>query len=263
MKTCISTIKFLVALTVTSFLLTYTISLNIENKFLALDIFWLSNDFAFVISSGTFASILVLLACELQKYFLIKHQTEDSIYSQLFSLYSQITIIHYNIKRQLNDVISPVPYNLIDDISNRGQMFLTSFISVDYTLFLKCNAIRKIQIQYQGKNGALIRSFLQSSIFLKMAMNDDRIDMLRQHKDVLATSNMPKTHLALKKIYDDSAIILSFIEKSLDIIDKECKMRYHWYELKRHIITGEENFFSISLDLYLKQPAICLNQEEK
>ena len=40
------------------------------------------------------------------------------------------------------------------------------------------------------------------------------------------------------------------------------KKRYHWSELKRNVIIGEENFVSADLNLYLKQPVIHFNQEE-
>lgn len=263
MKSNIYTIKFLVILSVVLLLATYCISLNDENRWIVLNTPWLSNSFVFAIFGGTFASLLVVLACEIQKYQSIKRQTEDYIFGQLFSLYSQVTIIHYNTKRQLNDRVSPVPSNLIDEIANRGKMCLTSLTSIDYFTFCKHSIIKKQLIQYRGISGTRILYFLQNTVFLKMAINEDRIDLLKKGKDVLITSDMPKTRRTLKKIFNDSSVVLSFIENSLDIIDKDCKKRYHWSELKRKIISGEENFFSISLDLYLKQPAICLNQEEK
>jgi hypothetical protein len=113
--------------------------------------------------------------------------------------------------------------------------------------------------QYKGKTGTQISQFFQNSVFLKMAINGDKIALLKQGRDVLITSNMPKTHQTLKKIFDDSSSILSFVEKSLDIIDKECKKRYHWGELRRRIISGEENFVSISLDDFVKSPIVKFN----
>lgn len=256
MKSSIYTIKFLVILSVVLLLATYCISLNDENRWIVLNTPWLSNSFVFAIFGGTFASLLVVLACEIQKFQSIKRQTEDYIFGQLFSLYSQVTIIHYNTKRQLNDKLSPVPSNLIEEIANRGKMCLTSLTSIDYFTFCKHSIIKKQLNQYRGTNGTRIRLFLQNSVFLKMAINEDKIALLKQGKDGLITSNMPKTHQTLKKIFDDSSVILSFIEKSLDAIDKECKKRHHWGELKRNIILCEENFASANLDEILKSPTI-------
>ena len=256
MKSSIYTIKFLVILSVVLLLATYCISLNDENRWIVLNTPWLSNSFAFAIAGGSFASSLVVLACELQKYQSIKRQIEDYIFGQLFSLYAQVTIIHYNIKRQLNDKVSPVPSNLIEEIANRGKMCLTSLTSVEYFTYFKHNAIKKQLIQYRGKSGTRIQLFLQDSVFLKMAINEDKIGMLKQGRDELITSQNSKTHQALKKIFDDSSVVLSFIEKSLDSFDKECKTRYRWSELKRNVIRCEENFISASLDDFIKSPTI-------
>lgn len=259
MKSSIYTIKFLVILSVVLLLATYCISLNDENRWIVLNTPWLSNSFVFAIFGGTFASLLVVLACEIQKYQSIKRQTEDYIFCQLFSLYSQVTIIHYNTKRQLNDRVSPVPSNLIDEIANRGKMCLTSLTSIDYFTFCKHSIIKKQLIQYRGISGTRILYFLQNTVFLKMAINEDRIDLLKQGKDVLIISNMPKTRQTLEKIFNDSSVVLSFIENSIEIIDKDCNKRYHWSELKRKVISGEEDFVSPILDDFLKSPIIKLN----
>lgn len=235
MKSSIKTIKYLAVLSVLLLLITYSISLNDENRWIVLNTPWLSNSFAFAIAGGSFASSLVVLACELQKYLSIKRQTEDYIFGQLFSLYAQIVIIHYNTKRQLNDISIPVPSNLIDEIANRGKMCLTNLTSIDYFTFCNHNAIKTQLIQYRGRSGTRIQLFLQDSTFLKIAINEDKIALLKQGKDVLITSNMPKTHQTLKKIFDDSSVVLSFIEKSLDIIDMNAKSAIIGVNLKEEL----------------------------
>lgn len=262
MKSSINTIKFLVALSIVLLIVTYGISLNDENRWIILDTQWLSNSFCFAIAGGSFASSLVVLACEIQKYHSIKRQTEDYLFGQLFSLYVQVTIMHYNIKRKLIDISSPVPDSLIDEIASRGKMCLTSLSSIEYFTFCKHNTIKKQLIQYRGKSGTRIRLFFINSLYLKMAINEDKITLLKQGKDELITSQNPKTHQTLRKMYDDSSVVLSFIEKSLDIINKKCQKRYHWNELKRNVISGEEIFVSSDLDMYLKQAVIHLKQED-
>lgn len=256
MKSSINTIKFLAILSALLLLVTYCISLNAENKWIVLNTPWLSNNFVFALSGGSFASLLVVLACELQKYQYIKRQTEDYIFGQLFSLYLQVTIIHYNTKRQLNDFSSPVPINMIEDVANRGKMCLTSLTSIEYFSFFKLDAIKKQLIQYRGESGMRIQFFLQNTLYLKLAISEDKMALLKQGEDKLITSLNPKTHHTLKKIFDDSSVVLSFIEKSLDNIDNKCNKRYHWDELKRNVISVEENFVSASLNVFLKSPAI-------
>lgn len=256
MRTSIHTIKFVTSLSVIFALFAYCISVNGENKWLVLNTPWLSNSFAFAVTGGSFVSLIVILVCEFQKYFFVKHQIEDYTYSQLFALYSQITIIHYNTKRQLNELDTPVPLNLIDDISNRGLLCLNNLNTIDFVTFRTKNVIKDILNQYNGKNGMDIRSFLQYSAFLKIAINEDKIAKLKQGRDGPITSKSPKAQRVLKKINIDSSVILTYIEKSIEQIDKECKYRYHWKDVKRNIISSEENYVTIDLADFLKLPTI-------
>lgn len=240
-------------------LITYCISLNDENRWIVLNTPWVSNNFAFVIAGGSFASLFVIIVCEIQKYLTIKRQLEDSIYSQLVSLYVQIIIINYNIKRQMNDLKSIVPINLIDEIANRGQLCLNNLASIDYDPFGKCNSIKIILSHYNGKNGNRIRSFFNNSVFLKLAINEDSIDMLRQGMNERVTASAPKTSIVLKKLYKDSTVVLAFIEKSIETIVKECNNRYHWDDVKKSIVSTEQNFVSLDLESFIKHPLIQLN----
>ena len=108
-----------------------------------------------------------------------------------------------------------------------------------------------------------IRSFLQNSVFLKIAINEDKMAMLRRGRDEIVTSSSPKTNLTLNKILDDSSTILTFAEHSLSTMDKECKNRYHWNDLRRNIISYEENFVSADLDSFLKLPTIHFESENQ
>lgn len=253
MKKSIITIKYILLLSVVFLLLTYSISLNDENKWIILNTPWISHNFAFAIIGGVFASMLVILACEIQDYLIIKRQTEDYIYSQLFALYTQITIIYYNTKRQLYETNTPVPPNLIDDVASKGLVCLNILASIGYVTFGKGKTIEKQLIHYKAEYGMRIRSFLQNTVFLKMAINEDKIAILKQGIDDLVKSSSPKTNLVLKKINKDSTAMLTLIEKSMESIDEECENRYHWNEVKRSIILGEENFVSADLNSFLRQ----------
>lgn len=245
-------------LSVVFLLLTYSISLNEENKWFVLNTPLLSNNFVFAIAGGTFASLVVILACEIQNYYLLKHQTEDYLFSQLFALYTQITIIHYNVKRQINDNSTQVPQNLIDEIANRGLLCLNNLTSIDYITFGKSNAIKDVLDQFRAKNSMHIRSFLQNTVFLKIAINEDKLAMLNHGRDELVISSSPMTNLVLKKIYNDSSVVLTTVEDVLMSIDLEYKNRYHWSDVKRNVITCEENIVSMDLYSYLELPVINL-----
>ena len=54
-------------------------------------------------------------------------------------------------------------------------------------------------------------------------------------------------------VFASLLVILTFIEESMESIDEECENRYHWDEVKRSTILGEENFVSADLDSFLRK----------
>lgn len=60
------------------------------------------------------------------------------------------------------------------------------------------NTIKKQLNHYRGNSVTRILLFLQDSVFLKMAINEDRIALLKKGGDELITSHYPKTHQTLK-----------------------------------------------------------------
>lgn len=64
MSASVNTIKRLLWVLLGVFALTYIISLNIENHFVAVNTKWLSNVFLFAIVGGAFASLVIVLVCE-------------------------------------------------------------------------------------------------------------------------------------------------------------------------------------------------------
>ena len=82
MTTCVNTIKRLFWLLAIVFVITYIISLNIENQIIVVNSRWISNNFLFAIFSGAFASLLIVLAYEILKYFQLKKEAENTIFSQ-------------------------------------------------------------------------------------------------------------------------------------------------------------------------------------
>ena len=65
-----------------------------ENHFVVADTKWLSNEFLFAIAGGAFASLVIVLVCEIIKYKQIKFATEATLFSNLANLYGQFLIIN-------------------------------------------------------------------------------------------------------------------------------------------------------------------------
>ena len=70
MSTSIKVIHFTKTMSILLGIITYIISLNISYGWF--DIKWISNSFLLTIIGGAFASMLVVLICEIQKYYFTK-----------------------------------------------------------------------------------------------------------------------------------------------------------------------------------------------
>ena len=80
MRATIAIIKFCIRFAVILALITWLITVNIETGFIKLGSIWISNNFLLTVVGGSFASMLVVLICEVQKYIYTKNQNEQSMF---------------------------------------------------------------------------------------------------------------------------------------------------------------------------------------
>lgn len=253
MSTSVKTIRFILILCIVTLLLTYLISLNIEIRFFNLNTTWLSNGFLFALFSGAFASLIVILVCEIQKYYLLKTEIERMIFNQLLALYMQVTIIHYNAKRAFDDAENPVAINLFESPSNMGKSILNIICSIDYSPLFN-NKVTRYFSSFKRNGVPKIGEFLNNTTFFKIASSCDKIDQIKKNLNELVTPNSPTTHTVLKKIKQDSNSILTYLEVALGTIDKECNNRFNWEENKKKIIRIEDEFVQADIEIYLDHP---------
>ena len=101
MNTSIKVIKFTTKVAIVLAIITYLISLNIA--FGWFDIKWCSNNFLLSVFGGAFASTLVVLICEVQKYQQIKKDTADLVFKQIGSIYAWLKVMAHNLKKYQDD----------------------------------------------------------------------------------------------------------------------------------------------------------------
>ena len=82
------TIQFTGVASIVLIVATYLITVNIENQLLSINSPWISNNFLLTIIGGAFASMLVVLACEIKKFCTMKASTEA------FLFYHKEMIVH-------------------------------------------------------------------------------------------------------------------------------------------------------------------------
>lgn len=242
MSTCVNTIKWLFGALIITFIFTYVISLNMENHFYIYDSEWLSNDFLFAISGGAFASLLIVLICEIIKYRQLKFTAENALLKNLATLYGQFLIIKNDCKRALNSQ-EIVADKLIQ--SNYAAMYVENINEIDYTP-LCSNKIVKILNQFKKDKYLAFRSVFADFVFFRIAIV----------KDGNVEFDTPNVNKVLNKIISQTSTILIYLDNIISQIDNELKNGYKWQQMGISLNSDIETFVPQDLADYLKKDII-------
>lgn len=255
MSVNVNTIKRLLSILIGVLILSYLVSLNRENSFFVLNTKWLSNEFLFAIAGGAFASLIVVLVCEVIKYRQLKFATEAALFSNLANLYGQFLIIRSNCKRIMNNHAF-VADNLIQSTCNNAMMFADYINGTDYTLFYQKNKIKDILLQYKANKYQTMKSVLFGFINLQIAIQTDKIELIKQGVCNNVTSDCYYVNKTLNKVINQTTTILTYLDQVISQIDNELGNRYHWQNIKQSLNTYQDNFTEQDLDDYLKEDVI-------
>ena len=255
MSTSVNTIKRLLCVLIVVLIFTYLISLNMENHFIALNAKWISNDFLFAITGGAFASLVVVLVCELIRYRQIKLATENALLVYLGSLYGQFLIIRSNCKRVLNNA-NIVSDNLIQSTCDNATIITDSINGIDYNLICKTNKARELLNEFKVNKYLAIKNVLINFAYLKMAIWEDGKVLISQGKQNLVTSDCSNTNKVLNKVVSQSTTILTYLDQIITQIDNELGNKYQWQNKKQALNIYQNNYIGQQLDDYIKEDVI-------
>lgn len=255
MSTSVNTIKRLMWVLIGVLIVTYLISLNMGNHFIAFNVKWISNDFLFAIAGGTFASLIVVLVCELIKYRQLKLATENALFVYLGSLYGQFLIIRSNCKRALNSM-SIVSDNMIQSTCDNATIVVDSINGIDYTLIRKTNKARDLLNEFKANKYLAIKNVLINFAYLKMAIWEDGKTLIPQGKQNLVTSDCPNTYKVLNKVVSQSTTILTYLDQVITQMDNELGNKYQWQNKRQALNTYQDNYISQQLEDYIKEDVI-------
>ena len=255
MSTCVNTIKRLLLILLGVLILTYLISLNMENHFIVVNTKWLSNDFLFAIAGGAFASLVIVLVCEVIRYWQIKPATEAALFANLGNLYGQFLIVRSSCRRALNNH-DRIADNLIQPTCNNAAMFADYVNAIDYTPFCNKGKIKEILVQYKANKHQTIKSVLISFIYLQIAIHEDEKLLLAKGIRSGVTSDCPNVNKVLNKVINQTTTILTYLDQIISQIDSELGHKYNWQNMKQALNTYQENFIEQHLEDYLKEDVI-------
>ena len=237
MRESIKTIKFTFWMTVIFLVLTYVFSVNSEIHFLAINWPWLSNSFGLTIVGGVFASMLVVLLCEIQKYLITKGNTERFIYYQSVYLYQWLLQTGQNAQDYLGHLEKQVPENLFDQCCAAIQAEINVLQNTDYATF------RPKKQSLMNEYGKLktdvlyhMNEVLQAGTLLRLATSQTQIDYLKQgimHKPSIASDPLIKR--TLEEQAENALSESKKIDDFLMVFDSFMKQKYGWQKARKEI----------------------------
>lgn len=255
MSASVNTIKRLILILFIVALATYAVSLNMENHFIVCHAKWISNEFLFAIVCGIFASLFVVIVCEYIKYRQIKTSVENAIFMYYGNLYGQFLIIRGNCQRAINgnEVVAD---NLIQSTCDNAIALTNSIWGLDYCVFRKNNKIENILAHFRLEKHLFIKNVLTEYMFLRIAINEDSMQLLLAGKRNAVTANCPKTNETLHKIISQSETVIAYLGQQLSQIDDEFGNRYNWNRIKKTLNDYQANYTGQSLDNYLQKDTV-------
>lgn len=244
MRGNVKVIKFTAVMSILFLVLTYITTVNIEAHILELNTIWLSNNFALTVFGGAFASMLVVLLCEVQEYITAKVSLEEYIFYQTLYLYKALFLMKQNICDYQKNAEAGVPDNLLDETSRMIQNEIFALQGTDYAPFKQKNLLLTAHQKFCRKTAMDLQPILKGSNAVKIAINKVKIYYLQQNvlnRMVTSADEPLQTVLAIQLGRVSDA--LEEVDEYLKDIDMYCKQRYGWEKQKKQIHSNYVNIF--------------------
>lgn len=277
MSTSKKTIQFTAIASIILLIITYLVTVNIETNWLSIDSPWISNNFFLAFFGGAFASMIVVLICEIQKFCSMKKSTEAFLFSHAVLLYMQLYKMQENIVDYEDHPEEEITKSFFDEPLGQVQNELSLIHNTDYTRFSSKNEMligyRKLQSDLRSIMPSIFggKSALEVSIIevkkrqlekriseIQTAMSEQNTyEMLqvitKQNTNVPITAKNPPISdvLAVHKKHCTKA--MEYIDAFIILLDKENNGAFNWAEYRESTKNSFPRFFDAwSLQKYLE-----------
>ena len=230
MRATIAIIKFCIRFAVILALITWLITVNIETGFIKLGSIWISNNFLLTVVGGSFASMLVVLICEVQKYMYAKNQNEQSMFYLMCLLYAQLQIVNDLLGKYLENPNKKLIEKMLEIPTTNIREIVHRLMQLDYVTFSENNVLYKNFQEFQ---------LIRESQFQNLAINCGCIDIAKKkaeyQNDCITTKNNEIRYIMIALVNTGDELS-KYLEKYLKDFDKS----YLWEEKKNIILANLE-----------------------
>lgn len=232
MRSNVKTIKLTMGLSFLLAVITYFISikdvLGVRNLKL------LPDAFLFAVFGGAFASMLVVLICEISKYFENRENTETFLFSHLYYLYGQFQAIQKNIDFLITH-IDQIHKDVFKQLVFNSEAEMNAIYYADYVPFKIDNPILAEKSKYNTDVFPTIQRFLQNCRMFELAVLTDSITINERSLGIDKGSD-DNAYLVLKKLSKDIQKPLTLLDEMLIRIDQLCDGRYNWIQIRDNML---------------------------
>lgn len=244
MRGSVKVIKFTAAMSILFLALTYFTTVNIEAHIIGFNTIWLSNNLALTVFGGAFASMLVVLICEVQKYITAKASIEEYIFYQALYLYRALFLMQQNIFDHQKNAEAGVPDNLLDETTRMIQSKIYALQSTDYAPFCQKNFMLVAHQKFCKRTVIDMQPIMNGRNAVKIAINKVKISYLKQSiPDKIVPSVVEPLQTVLSVQVRRVSSALKEVDEYLNDIDKYCNYRFGWEKQREQIHSNYVNVF--------------------
>ena len=236
MRATIAIIKFCSRIVGVLALITWLITVNIEIGFIKLDSAWISNNFFLTVVGGSFASMLVVLICEIQKYMNTKDQNEQSMFYLFCLLYAQLQIVNDLLRRYLEDPNKKLVEKMLEIPSTNVRQIVHSLMQLDYVTFSGNDVLYKNFQEFQFIRELQFKNLATNCGYVDIAMKKAEYKNLRCGICEIITTKNDDIRYIMITLVNSCDELSKVLEKYLKDFDKS----YSWEEKKKIIFANLE-----------------------
>jgi len=246
----IKVIRFTAVLSAIFAIITYLTSVNVSYGWF--DIAWLPNSFIITIVGGAFASILVVMICEIQKYLQNKKMTEKSIFHHMCFVYKELSSIKVNLNKckcsEEMIVTEEVVRCNCDAIGSKSN----ALIDLDYVCFNCKNPVYLAHVQLRQWLLGELASFINSFLYIQIAINMDHISNLKNFgMEGNITYKSYYTGQTIDKFLTQIDMYIKYADEYLSLLDKSRNGQLGWSKMKE-FVDYSVNLEAVGLESFLE-----------
>ena len=240
MRDSIKAIKFMTVMSFVFLILTYAVSVGIEAELTIFNSIWISKSFLQTIFGGVFASFLVVLLCEIQKYRTTKTNTEDYLFYQGSYLYQMLYQLNMEIEDFLANPQIALPHNMLDEIERMIHAQLSALQGTDYATFKQGNdSLMYEHGKFRNTTAEEIRQKTIGANILHIAIlrtEIGNVEACGRKKIVHVCDHLVNAVLQEQKEKVSEALVSA--EEYMNKIDHYCGNRFDWVKKKEAFISS-------------------------